>query len=409
MNQVLKAFVCAMAALWVAPVGAAEPPPKTVALQRLVIEAPAGARRATLGYSPTCWRASESETLASSGELEVAPLLPHFRQVFSGAGLYPQKDINLFENTGNSAAEYALGGIIRAENYDLCSPWVAWQLGATDLTGTASMTIDWQLYSRLESRVVAKATIASTFTSKAAVKGGVEYYMARNFEENLKLLAADPTIRAALSGPSAATGAAIKPPPLPPIAVSGTVGIAPRPIDQASKSVVVIFAGEGMGSGVLISREGFILTDAHVVGDAASVRLRWADGKTAVGTVLRTHKVRDVALLKVDAAGYEPLPLNVAPPAVGSTVFAIGAPESQQFEGTLTRGVVSAVRDMQGLTYIQSDVTTGPGGSGGPLLDEKGYVVGLTVLAVGRDTTSSGLNFFTPVKDVIDFLALDLR
>lgn len=409
MTRLLKALVCLTAAIWVAPAFAAVSPPKTVALQRLVVEAPNMARRATVKYDLLCSKIWASETFPSTGEEEVAPYLASFRQIFSDAGLNPQRETNLFENSGSSGAEYALAGIIRRETYDMCIPLVASALRRMDLTGTATMTIEWQLYSRLESRVVAKATIASTFASKTALKGGPEVYETRNFEENLKLLVADPAIREALSGPAPAAGAVIKPPALPPIAVEGALAIKPRPIDQASKSVVVIFAGESMGSGVLISRDGLILTDAHVVGDAANVRLRWADGKTGVATVVRTHKARDVALLKVDAAGYEPLPLRATPPPVGSTVFAIGAPEGQQFEGTLTRGVVSAVRDMEGLSYIQSDVTTGHGGSGGPLLDENGYVVGLTVLAVGRDTTSSGLNFFTPVKDVMDFLALDLR
>lgn len=409
MNRLLNALVLLTAALWAGPTFAVDESPKTVVLQRLIVEAPVGARRATLGYSPFCSSPAESEDLSSTGELEVAPFLAHFRQVFSDAGLHPQKATNLFENSGISAAEYALAGIIRKETYTLCLPYFAGQLGSKDLTGSAAMTIEWQLYSRLENRVVATVTISSTFSSKTALMGGIDPYMSRIFEENLRLLAADAAIRSALSGPAAAAGAASKPPALPSIVVPGTLGIAPRPIDQARKSVVVIFAGEGSGSGVLISSDGFILTDAHVVGDAASVRLRWADGKTGVAAVLRTHKGRDVALLKVDAAGYEPLPLRATPPAVGSTVFAIGAPEGQQFEGTLTRGIVSAVRDMDGLSYIQSDVTTGPGGSGGPLLDETGHVVGLTVLAIRRDTTSSGLNFFTPVKDVIDFLALDLR
>jgi S1-C subfamily serine protease len=409
MKLLLKAFVCVTVALWAGPMYAADAPPKTVTLQRLVVEAPGGARHARIGWGVFCETTVEAETLPSSGEMDVAPYLPHFRRAFSEAGLSPQRESNLFENSGSSSAEYALGGIIRAETYKTCQPYLASALGKTDLTGSTTMTIDWQLYSRLENRLVAKASISSTFSSKAALKGGFETYVMRNFEENVKLLAADPAIRAALSGPAPAAGAAIKPPALPPIAVPGALAATPRPIDQASKSVVVIFAGEGSGSGVLISREGFILTDAHVVGDAASVRLRWADGKTAVATVLRTSKSRDVALLKADATGYEPLPVRATPPPVGSTVFAIGAPEGEQFEGTLTRGIVSAVRDMDGLSYIQSDVTTGPGGSGGPLLDETGYVVGLTVLAIRRDTTSSGLNFFTPVKDVIDFLALDLR
>ncbi len=147
-----------------------------------------------------------------------------------------------------------------------------------------------------------------------------------------------------------------------------------------------------------------------MVGNSKAVRLRWADGKESVAQVMRIAPRRDVALLKTeDAAGRDPLPLSETAPAVGSTVYAVGSPEGDRFQGTVTRGIVSAIRSLDGLNYIQSDVTTGHGGSGGPLLDEKGYVIGLTDLAIGHTDTSSGLNFFTPVKDALAYLRVELR
>ena len=172
--------------------------------------------------------------------------------------------------------------------------------------------------------------------------------------------------------------------------------------------MVVIYAGNVLGSGFLISSTGYILTDAHVVGDSSAVRIKWSDGKDATATVVRVSKGRDVALLKADPGGHEALPLRQATPEIGATVFAVGAPEGEKFEGTVTRGVVSSSRVFQGFNFIQSDVVTGHGASGGPLLDETGYVVGITESGT-HNQTSGGITLFTPIRDAVDFLALDLR
>jgi serine protease Do len=312
-----------------------------------------------------------------------------------------------------------LRGVVTNEMLDVCfayfpvAPLDAPPMTEAQMTdlikGDLSLTINWQLFSRIQNKVVFEKTIDSKFSQKKTIRGGPGELAELAFEDNMKLLAADPGLRAELAGAALARGKPLEPEPLgAPIAFDGH-DIQPRPLAEAAGSVVVIYAGDALGSGVLVSRDGYILTDAHVVGASSTVRLRWSDGKETHAEVVRVSKARDVALLKTDADGRVPLPMQTTPPPVGSTVYAIGSPDGQQFAGTLTRGVVSAMRTMEGLNYIQSDVTTGHGGSGGPLLDEKGEIVGLTDLAFGHDATSSGLNFFTPIKDAIAFLALDVH
>jgi serine protease Do len=92
----------------------------------------------------------------------------------------------------------------------------------------------------------------------------------------------------------------------------------------------------------------------------------------------------------------------------GDTVFAIGTPLDLKFEGTVTRGIVSANRTFEGFTYIQSDVAVNHGNSGGPLLDEGAKVVGLTVAGYQPDGAPSGINLFIPIRDAMDFLALSI-
>ncbi|HZZ36624.1 MAG TPA: trypsin-like peptidase domain-containing protein, partial [Caulobacteraceae bacterium] len=83
---------------------------------------------------------------------------------------------------------------------------------------------------------------------------------------------------------------------------------------------------------------------------------------------------------------------------------AIGAPTDKAFEGTVTRGIVSAHRTFSGLAFIQSDVAVTHGNSGGPLVDEHGAVIALTDIGWQPDGVPIGINLFTPVGDALDFL-----
>jgi S1-C subfamily serine protease len=168
--------------------------------------------------------------------------------------------------------------------------------------------------------------------------------------------------------------------------------------------VVLVLAGEGHGSGFLVSRDGYVMTDQHVVGSAKLVTVRWPDGIETVGEVVRADRLRDVALVKTDPRGRDPLPLRAETMRPGETVFAIGAPLEERFQGTVTRGVVSAYRTIEGLRYLQSDVSINPGASGGPLLDERGEVVGMTKSIYRIESAPTGINFFTPTRDALDFL-----
>jgi S1-C subfamily serine protease len=169
-------------------------------------------------------------------------------------------------------------------------------------------------------------------------------------------------------------------------------------------SVVTLLAGGGHGGGFLVSRDGYALTDQHVIGSARRVAVRWSDGIETVGGMVRSDRIRDVALVKTDPRGREPLPLRRDSMRPGETVFAIGAPLETRFQNSVSRGVVSAYRTIEGLHYLQSDVFINPGASGGPLLDEHGVVAAMTKSTYRIDSAPTGINFFTPVADTLDFL-----
>jgi S1-C subfamily serine protease len=161
-----------------------------------------------------------------------------------------------------------------------------------------------------------------------------------------------------------------------------------------------------MGSGFLISDDGYLITNQHVVGDAKFVKVRWAEGDEVLGEVIRTDARRDVALLKAQPKGHAPLLARDDPPAIGQTVFAVGTPLEEKFQGTLTRGIVSAARVYDGQPFVQSDVAVDHGNSGGPLLDESGRVVAITDWGYSPDGVSHNLNFFIPIGDAFRALAV---
>src|SRR5262249_26626483 len=150
----------------------------------------------------------------------------------------------------------------------------------------------------------------------------------------------------------------------------------------------------------------YLLTNHHVVGASKFVKVKWPGGGETLGEVVRSDAKRDVALVKVDAQGRAPLAIRSGDTHQGETVFAIGTPLDDSLQNTMTKGIVSANRMSDGLAFIQSDVAINHGNSGGPLLDEKGQVIGIAVIAILPGGASTGLNFFIPIDDALRTLGL---
>jgi S1-C subfamily serine protease len=113
-----------------------------------------------------------------------------------------------------------------------------------------------------------------------------------------------------------------------------------------------------------------------------------------------------VALLKVDLGKTTALPLRAVKPGVGAEVYAMGSPFDPSLSATLSKGIVSAYRTMDGLNFIQSDVNVMGGSSGGPLLDASGNVIGMTVSGIEAGEVPMGLNYFIPIGDTLSALGI---
>lgn len=163
--------------------------------------------------------------------------------------------------------------------------------------------------------------------------------------------------------------------------------------------------GEGIGSGFIISADGYILTNAHVVAESDEVLVRLADAREFKGKIVGVDVRTDVALLKVTASGLPIVTLgNSENLRVGEWVAAIGSPFG--FVNTITAGIVSAkgrsLPDETFVPFIQTDVAVNPGNSGGPLLNLKGEVVGINSAIYSRTGGYMGVSFAIPIEVALD-------
>jgi S1-C subfamily serine protease len=323
-----------------------------------------------------------------------------FRAELAKAGLNVSGDqTNLFEED-TKAADLQIGALVTDIKARLCLATIA-----TKVDGAAIMRIDWQLYSVSAGKVVARIpTLGGVSSIKAKTPADTLVKLVQEaFAENVRQLEASPQFRQIILSPKLTR--TLAPPSSDPLKVAFPAAAKPISIKEAATGAVVVFAGAGSGSGVLISADGYILTNHHVAGDSGRVRIRWADGTESVGEVVRTDRRRDIALIKVATAKGRPLAIRSTPVELGETVYAIGTPLDSSLQNTVTKGIVSATRMMEGQSFIQSDTPVTHGNSGGPLLDERGAVVGLSDL--GADPSlGSTINFFIPIGDALKVLAL---
>src|SRR5438067_902289 len=158
----------------------------------------------------------------------------------------------------------------------------------------------------------------------------------------------------------------------------------------------------GVGSGFIISDDGFVLTNAHVVEGADDVIVTLTDRREFKAKVLGADKRSDVALLKVDARNLPSLRMGDSNKIrVGEWVIAIGSPFN--LENTVTAGIISAkARDTgEYLPLIQSDVAVNPGNSGGPLINMRGEVIGINSQIATLSGAYNGISFAVPIDEVM--------
>ena len=195
-------------------------------------------------------------------------------------------------------------------------------------------------------------------------------------------------------------------------------------VTKALPSVVVIEAktaeGDGTGTGIVLSEDGYIATNHHVIEDATRIRVTFYDGQTASAKIVGSSEMDDLAVIKVELTGLTPATFAHSDDCyVGETVYAIGTPAGPDFAWTTTRGIISYVNrevkiydDMDGtllkkLRLLQTDANVNPGNSGGPLINEDGNVVGVVSMKLAEGY--EGIGFAIPSDGAVEILEAIIR
>ena len=191
---------------------------------------------------------------------------------------------------------------------------------------------------------------------------------------------------------------------------SGTAaGNLPQLVENLSPSVVTIFTEGGLGSGVVYSADGLILTNEHVIRGATTVEVGFADGQRVEGTVKASDAVTDLALVQANRTGLPKPTYQSDLPKVGEGALVLGSPLG--FENTATAGIISGLhRSIPGsasnslslVDLIQTDAPISPGNSGGAVINMRGEVIGISEAYIPPSSGAVSLGFAIPAATAVD-------
>jgi len=162
------------------------------------------------------------------------------------------------------------------------------------------------------------------------------------------------------------------------------------------KSTVAVSTDDGHGSGVIVSKDGYIVSNWHLVVGKKEIEIILHNGNKLKAKVVRKADAEDLVLLKVDTTGLTPLLLaNMEEPELGIDIIAIGTPHELELGQSASKGIISGLRKKEGLLYLQTDASLSGGNSGGPLIDKSGMVLGIIskkLVGVGVEGIGFALN-----------------
>lgn len=197
--------------------------------------------------------------------------------------------------------------------------------------------------------------------------------------------------------------------------IIGSINGIPIPGDSESTEEME----QGYGSGVIISTDGYIVTNAHVVDSASKLVVILAGGEEVEATLVGSDETTDLALLKIEKEGLTAIKLGDSDAArVAETVLAIGNPLGQEFYGSVSKGIISATNrplEMDGhvFTMIQTDTAINSGNSGGALINTRGELIGICSSkmissgydAYGNNISAEGMGFAIPINDAMTIIS----
>ena len=408
-----RVMMVIMAAAILGACGAARMPPaqtltptklssetQPITFTRMVVRVPAGAEvgnhhRGLLKVKRNTYTWGSGITVASDEFKIIASetMLEYGLTVLGGDNL-------LFGQDESSKATYQLGGTLTNLRYNTYG-------GLAGDYADAWVEIEWQLYHAMREAVLFTATtrgIARHEDWESGVQAVKEAF--RVALKNLiadrafvGILMRDVDLARAEGSPDLVTLQACLEP---------AATVLPEQVEDAFAAVPVIRVGATLGSGVVISPDGYLLTAAHVVSGVSKATVRFRSGLELVAEVVSLDPAQDVALLRLPGSGHACLRLAGADAApIGTDLFTIGSPRAEDLAFSVTKGVVSGHRLLEGFSYLQTDASLNAGNSGGPMLNERAEIIGVVSFKlVGMGV--EGIAFGVPPAAFTERLALSI-
>ncbi len=377
-----------------------------IAFQRLIFNVPDNQDLGTVGLKSLfgCGgkRAITLETNTFSVENRM--FFNEFTKIMKEANFNIPDDPNDLFATNKTEAEYLIAAMIKDFEIDYCVYDERFERSVGKGDGQLYMNIDWQVYSLAKEEIVFRKEVEGYGKLEKNVESPFYKILEKSFTSSLRNLLATDELAKVFSQENTKLSD--------PIFESTNIALIDEvnndnkiQIAEIRDSVVTIKPPTGgHGSGFVISENGFILTNQHVVGNSDSVIVSFLNGIEIEGEVIRSAEVRDVALVKVPLAKSKAVPLKLSEPEIGDMIYAIGAPLDTDLSGTVSQGIVSSLRMIDDQEFIQSDATIYGGNSGGPMIDENGNVVAISVM--GR-TDVETINYFIPIKFALKALNIN--
>ena len=331
-------------------------------------------------------------------ELDLDPLHEVFKGEFERVNYKVVGDPGkLFGDPDLDDADYFIAGIVNDLEVNICFPSTMFNKPG-DSKADVYLEVEWQVYDTFRQELVYEVETRGSAATEVS-RSGAERALDQAFSVAVQNLLAQPDFHRLMSdaaAPAPVVDTSSREVFARDLRASDGTGLNNEPLTGA---VAVLKSATGHGTGFLIA-PGILLTNAHVVGGAETVKVRFVDGAAHNGKIIRKNTYRDTALVAIDDTSRRHLAMATYSPDTGQEVYSYGAPLDQGFSGTLRRGIVSTHRVMGGQEYLQSDAPVNPGNSGGPLLDEAGNVVAVSVsgILLGQERASNqGINFFIPI------------
>ena len=381
---------------------------RTLQFLRLVNNFPKGETVGDVRFGVLCLPGKKLELQDGRVTLNETELAERFNQELEKAKYQVERmaPAGLFEPQGQSRADFLVVGLIEKLQINACSPlsdFGNWR----DAKGGAYIKMQWQIFGRLDRKVVYEVSTEGSFFTDSSVLGGIPVLISNAFASATQNLMADSGF---YNWVLISTG---KPKMTPQAA---TLDGQPdetqvRAFQSASMATLVtVTSGQNRSSGFVTSADGFVITSQQAIGDSFLVKVRLANGRETLGVVMSRDSKRNLALVKLTEKNLAFAELRLSSvPELGEIVSVFSGAVAGEPDKPTGRGLLGEPTTDAGLKYLSSNIKMQPQGAGAPLFDTNGHVVGVAVVQETTNGGSQKTNLFVPIADALASLGLKLK